>query len=102
VGIRHFHVTGVQTCALPIFTQYACGSTERTGCDFVLEDMGTLRARDRSAESLGASLMISFACSTGTSAPAPVRSIISLYPATMRSEERRVGTGGKKRRRPKQ
>src|SRR5690606_40892598 len=24
-GIRDFHVTGVQTCALPIFTALACG-----------------------------------------------------------------------------
>src|SRR5690606_40094440 len=26
-GIRDFHVTGVQTCALPIWTRTSCGST---------------------------------------------------------------------------
>src|SRR5690606_41195913 len=29
-GIRDFHVTGVQTCALPIFTGRVCGPSPQT------------------------------------------------------------------------
>src|SRR5690606_40084593 len=31
-GIRDFHVTGVQTCALPIFGGYFCADTWTTAC----------------------------------------------------------------------
>src|SRR5690606_41104008 len=73
-GIRHFHVTGVQTCALPI-------------------------SRARSVASWASSLAALGASACAVS-PRPLRAITPARlspPILMRSEERRVGKQRSKR-----
>src|SRR5690606_40286838 len=76
-GIRGFHVTGVQTCALPI--------SPAAGPPCAARAARRARRSGRPARS----------CATGrTARPAPVRHLRAASPApagARRSEERRVG-----------
>src|SRR5690606_41022113 len=91
-GIRDFHVTGVQTCALPIFTAHRVG---------VALDVMRLYAREhRLAETLQRAML-------PEQAEIPDLDVWTYYApsaehAQVRSEERRVGKEGGWRRSRKQ
>src|SRR5690606_40075443 len=89
-GIRDFHVTGVQTCALPIFLRRQRGLLRTALSVFLLLSLSSCTLFDPW-----------FSPSTDTSARIPA-AVASAHPlATQagldilaaRSEERRVGTG---------
>src|SRR5690606_40808908 len=92
-GIRDFHVTGVQTCALPISTKEA------------VREKATVKARSRKIWEAIPSMK-----STGTKTATVVRVEAVMAMATSRaptsaasrarSEERRVGEEGRSRRGP--
>src|SRR5207247_8439014 len=98
-GIRHPLVTGVQTCALPIFP--AGFPPDFSGYDVATRDVegpGLAAARRFLARIPGA-------LAAGRSAPAPGEEAAEPDPnegsnawALARSEERRVGKEGKARR----
>src|SRR5690606_41089116 len=75
-GIRDFHVTGVQTCALPISWSHDRSATGRAGP----------RARAASASTAGGSV---------TTPPSPAR-----RPRARRRVRGRAGTGENERSRP--
>src|SRR5690606_40980119 len=79
-GIRDFHVTGVQTCALPIcwYRCDTCGSQKRSPCS-------TRRARVMEASTRKAE---SGSTSTSTFQPRLSQSEATVHTST-RSEERR-------------
>src|SRR5690606_40348345 len=78
-GIRDFHVTGVQTCALPIFTDFRGGDAGKRSAG------GEADSGGGGADSPGAS----DAAKPAADAPAAG--------ASARSEERRVGKEGRSR-----
>src|SRR5690606_39878645 len=84
-GIRDFHVTGVQTCALPIFL---------TGYDFVLASARLHRLPDPTAAARRAVDLVDMTAAQhrriGTYSKG-MRQRIRLAAALVRSEERRVG-----------
>src|SRR5690606_40347085 len=81
-GIRAFHVTGVQTCALPIWA--ALGR----------ENPATLAARDRSHELSSQILKKAPSGAFLVSACQPASHFLqTALPFEFRSEERRVGEG---------
>src|SRR5690606_40291718 len=90
-GIRDFHVTGVQTCALPISGR-PTGSAGRSGYAVPARPAGSAPGLSapspRSGAAVGASV---------TSVP-PFGRRDSSAVAIARSEERRVGNGGRGRR----
>src|SRR5690606_39666462 len=86
-GIRDFHVTGVQTCALPIFpfasAKEVFAETQGSAAAATAADVAGLRSRacaiaDTLAGLLGESLQLTFTDNTSTM-------------VSFRSEERRVG-----------
>src|SRR5207302_3502711 len=87
-GIRDFHVTGVQTCALPIYraTCHRCRRkrSRRRNCR-LRRRTGALRGQHRRAPRLGW-------CAEAERGDGPAR----------RSEERRVGKEGRGRRAPEE
>src|SRR5690606_40394725 len=80
-GIRDFHVTGVQTCALPIYA-HSCqpAHAKYSGLETTNDNSGTPRA-------FGKSRLREYKCKTGS----------KQYP-DIRSEERRVGKECRSRR----
>src|SRR5690606_39858142 len=99
-GIRDFHVTGVQTCALPIFADGvfvgpAAVLTNDTHPRAINPD-GSLKSAD-DWEPVGVTVGTGAAIGARAVCVAPVR--IGEW-ATVRSEERRVGRGGRRRREP--
>src|SRR5206468_4843955 len=80
-GIRDLIVTGVQTCALPIYTTMSFGSGVR-----VFTPADARAARPNSTTRRAARIRRSRSSSR--------RSACSLGYASKRSEERRVGKGG--------
>src|SRR5690606_40112890 len=88
-GIRGFHVTGVQTCALPIFIG---GLLLLAGGAEVL-----VRGAARLAAAIGVSPLIIglTVVAFGTSAPEMAVSVRSAWSGGARSEERRVGKSGR-------
>src|SRR5206468_8846180 len=93
-GIRDLIVTGVQTCALPIFDRMSFdGSWKGTG---QFRPLGLNEPPGRSAVTLYTPVW-------GAATPAEsgtVEAILAPFPATtpnvtLRSEERRVGKGGR-------
>src|SRR5690606_40838245 len=94
-GIRDFHVTGVQTCALPIYAGSGCGSVidGRNHLDkAVLDTDFDAQATELPA---GAFLQLGegFRLKIGR-----VRVEIAQHALDGRSEERRVGTASRRRR----
>src|SRR5690606_41146435 len=96
-GIRDFHVTGVQTCALPIFLLLVVGLELKR--ELVLGELASIK---------DATLPI-LAAAGGMLAPAVITLVMSWgeegsgtawavpMATDIRSEERRVGTGGRRR-----
>src|SRR5690606_40784235 len=76
-GIRYFHVTGVQTCALPIFALCGC-------------IMKTQQAPPSEEENL---IVVGFS-QVGAESEWRVANTESIKSALSRSEERRVGKEG--------
>src|SRR5690606_40578475 len=83
-GIRDFHVTGVQTCALPIY-------------DRVLRQAIEARPLDR-VDDLAA--VLAHRVQRVMDTTAPERPAQSWQDRAARSEERRVGKEGRSRRSP--
>src|SRR5690606_40631766 len=79
-GIRDFHVTGVQTCALPIFRRCGCRFRRKPASD-------PLRSAGRDPVHTP----------VGRRQGATVSAALELLPAGKRSEERRVGREGRYR-----
>src|SRR5690606_40833824 len=85
-GIRDFHVTGVQTCALPIFRKQIClhpDATKLRPCALPVLDQSWSTSMPRSSHLI---LLLGLPLILGASLPrsGPV-------PEEKRSEERRVG-----------
>src|SRR5690606_39861641 len=96
-GIRDFHVTGVQTCALPIYTtllSLEVGPASHQTCTHVLE-LGQLdlQLALMGARPLGKDVQ------NQTGAVQHSTGQRSLEVALLRSEERRVGKEGRARAR---
>src|SRR5690606_39548491 len=92
-GIRDFHVTGVQTCALPIFGLHPINDPGLV--DAVLAAIGA--AGDETVEAPdGTSCTIREALAT-QDLNTPTRRLIEFY-ASRGSEERRVGKECQRRR----
>src|SRR5690606_39594256 len=100
-GIRDFHVTGVQTCALPILSpaisieQKAAGHNPRS-------TVGTITEIHDYLQLLYARVGTPYCPEHGL--PLQAQSVSQMVDAVLawhaRSEERRVGTEGRARRRP--
>src|SRR5690606_40529677 len=88
-GIRDFHVTGVQTCALPIFEEVL---TIRPYCCCII---GIAAFWLHNHVPLRLTLSTASQCSSGRNFTSPsltrVVSPSRVMPALLRSEERRVG-----------
>src|SRR5690606_39762140 len=87
-GIRDFHVTGVQTCALPIFgEQYAAASADLGRALDSLARLGTsLRAGSEEIDRLPGSVELAT-----KRLQADRDNLRRTIEALLRSEERRVG-----------
>src|SRR5690606_40472230 len=83
-GIRDFHVTGVQTCALPILPDGADSVVRQEDTDLGNATVTILRDRD-------AGVNIRLAGEDIRSGETVLRAGTALGPAELRSEERRVG-----------
>src|SRR5690606_40042715 len=96
-GIRDFHVTGVQTCALPIFNKALGGTSSRsyfTNRSLWQQILDSLRPGDIVLMQFGhndSSPIVDSARARGT-----IRGNSDDY-QEVRSEERRVGKAGKSR-----
>src|SRR5690606_40440612 len=91
-GIRDFHVTGVQTCALPIFlwgTGHRRGNP--LGCGFAVDIRGGATGPRWGDPGAGA-------YTQGPPDESPPRSGLPVPPRPARSEERRVGKECRDRR----
>src|SRR5690606_40270015 len=91
-GIRDFHVTGVQTCALPIFWEQFEGRWEQ-----LVETSSRILARlDRGdpiadTEQDEPPILPAFSGPTEREAVVRIRRAQTFFRRTVRSEERRVG-----------
>src|SRR5690606_41061830 len=92
-GIRDFHVTGVQTCALPIwrFLQWAL---QKAGPDLGERLLAALECEQASAERARPPDE-PFVRDLETYGVLPARRCAALRRAALRSEERRVGKEGR-------
>src|SRR5690606_39820483 len=93
-GIRDFHVTGVQTCALPIYTRMKAMRSRWLGSMFawILNTTPVIRG------SVAATMRLSALRLAGGGAWATSASSRSRTPKFLsRSEERRVGKEGRTR-----
>src|SRR5690606_39809855 len=91
-GIRDFHVTGVQTCALPISAARAQEPATAMNGVLVGPNQMTLYVFDKDAAGSGKSV-----CNGGCAANWPPLMASGEAAATGRSEERRVGKEGRSR-----
>src|SRR5690606_41158615 len=82
-GIRDFHVTGVQTCALPIYPWFKRVPADRAACELALGNIAAAQAQVARSQALYD------ADERGQPGYAHVLAI--------RSEERRVGKEGRAR-----
>src|SRR5690606_40049010 len=89
-GIRDFHVTGVQTCALPIFTRLRWSSADRAALR-AARAVITLGAPDEPEEVPVKKIALLMCLLTACTAAEATQ-------ASDRSEERRVGKECKARR----
>src|SRR5690606_40954608 len=93
-GIRDFHVTGVQTCTLPICTQNVSISATATG--FTSANLNVQVTDNDANPALTLSAISSTISETNGATTATVsRSGNNTQPLVVRSEERRVGKEGK-------
>src|SRR5690606_41042042 len=89
-GIRDFHVTGVQTCALPIFPAACRGFQISLLTPPVMAFMFILAANSRIRFRVDAgNIAYSFSCAT--LALYDRMKLLCITLSTVRSEERRVG-----------
>src|SRR5690606_40087840 len=86
-GIRDFHVTGVQTCALPISDFWA--DPQRARATAVMGEVLSLRLTDELREAQGATYSPSVGYSHSMTWPG--WGYVSASVEVPRSEERRVG-----------
>src|SRR5690606_40362661 len=95
-GIRYFHVTGVQTCALPISTRAGLAGVPRRGHQAVTLEPGEQRvegaALHRAQAGIGEPLR------DGVAVRGPLAEHAEHAQLEHRSEERRVGKGWRSRR----
>src|SRR5690606_40946830 len=89
-GIRDFHVTGVQTCALPIYASRAAKKRSRRLSRRTYAIRKRLITRRRRRGSAHASRALS-ARAFAACSPIPSAPIVSRSYWLIRSEERRVG-----------
>src|SRR5690606_39847039 len=85
-GIRDFHVTGVQTCALPIFRHGRDGDVAWSTDGQLL--FGALEVEEPADGGIEAAARIAYTRLGAFLAQAPVRHLLRVW---NRSEERRVG-----------
>src|SRR5690606_40666819 len=92
-GIRDFHVTGVQTCALPILTEQRLGEVEirRLRAGLRRQDQVRPAALQRAAGPCRKRLAAEHEAGEKLLAGAVARAVVNLL---NRSEERRVGKEG--------
>src|SRR5690606_41116732 len=100
-GIRDFHVTGVQTCALPICDQTALVQAFALSAlmlisGIILSVIVVFRAADRIARARETGAFDLLAVTPGGSFGASW----AIFTASLRSEERRVGKEWESRRAP--
>src|SRR5690606_39731687 len=93
-GIRDFHVTGVQTCALPIFLQDLGESTKKAR-DALKRELSKLRT-GRAHPWMLDGIRVDY---YGQMTPIAQMATVSV-PEPRRSEERRGGQGWRQRARP--
>src|SRR5690606_40689959 len=92
-GIRDFHVTGVQTCALPIFFTL---KDKRAEAERVLAERRERQAREREAATGKARK------NARSAEDRNFAGLDKLFAAIDRSEERRVGNGCRYRSAPRE
>src|SRR5690606_40383443 len=91
-GIRDFHVTGVQTCALPIYSAAATSPGRRWRRS---RASSPRHCEERSDEAIHLSAWGAMDCFASL---AMTINYSRSPPAALRSEERRVGKDGRSRR----
>src|SRR5690606_39544230 len=91
-GIRDFHVTGVQTCALPIsnWATWIAAALMASPCIASHVPAREIRAATAAAEWATHLAIMTAVCATNTTAVLMAPSCIATH-ATTRSEERRLG-----------
>src|SRR5690606_39438321 len=93
-GMRDFHVTGVQTCALPIFVVAAAWMGK---LKTVAQSVAITLALLPLADVLGPAAPVAYWVNVITMTVAVVLTIVSGIDYVVRSEERRVGQEGRAR-----
>src|SRR5690606_39578375 len=98
--IRDFHVTGVQTCALPIFLFRTNSQSEALEQALTYRNIGYLvRGGDRFFDRQEVRrAMVSLRAATRVEQLDPSRAVRDILSQQGRSEERRVGKGCRGRR----
>src|SRR5690606_40578290 len=94
-GIRDFHVTGVQTCALPIWRDIRSAQPLR-------HTMTSMMRRSFIVGLLTVALLVSLTPAAAHAAAAPTAKQLKRALITKRSEERRVGKECRSRWTPEQ
>src|SRR5690606_40712717 len=93
-GIRDFHVTGVQTCALPISLGFRCAGSGMTVACASRHDLDT--SCEYTVESSVADDVAKTVFTVAARAGEPIHlTKYVAYHSSRRSEERRVGKGGR-------
>src|SRR5437764_6255686 len=87
-GIRGTSVTGVQTCALPIDPEAESLEQHLLECTSCFQTVKTLHGEDTLVEAIRAQ---------AASSERPRSELVAELMERLRSEERRVGKGGKRR-----
>src|SRR5690606_39541628 len=90
-GIRDFHVTGVQTCALPIFTGGDDGRVVATGADGTSEAIAAIGNKWIDHVALGSNGALAWSAGKTAYVRTKKGERTVDVPSTVRSEERRVG-----------
>src|SRR5690606_39428346 len=96
-GIRDFHVTGVQTCALPISSDRTASRSSASSAT-----LASIRSREKSSMSSPSTIFHSPLPSDVTGNEQTSPSGTPYSPDDHRSEERRVGKESRSRSPPKQ
>src|SRR5690606_40990648 len=100
-GIRDFHVTGVQTCALPIYAAAASNfSVSGAGIDLTLASSAGRVVMNGEEAAADALRLLSAAGGLDADVALQMNLVSSQNAADARSEERRVGKEGSSRGAP--